>query len=59
MPIYVDKTKQVSIVQIGKTVMSYVYVHANIVWQSIRSCFGSGAWINSKPWLNNESWKNN
>lgn len=25
----------------------------------IRSCFGSGFWINEKPWFNDESWKNN
>lgn len=30
-----------------------------IVWQSIRSCFGKGFWINEKPWINDDAWKNN
>lgn len=32
---------------------------ARLIWQAIRSCFGSGYWINGKPWLNEEPWKNN
>ena len=35
-----------------------VYRGARLVWQSIRSCFGSGFWVNEKPWLNDEAWKN-
>jgi hypothetical protein len=30
-----------------------------LIWQAVRSCFGSGSWINIKPWLNDEGWKNN
>lgn len=30
-----------------------------IVWQAIRSCFGSGMWLNEKPWINDEMWENN
>lgn len=30
-----------------------------IVWQAIRSCFGSGMWLNEKPWINDEMWVNN
>jgi len=36
-----------------------VYKGASLVWMAVRSCFGSGVWINTKPWLNNEKWKNN
>lgn len=36
-----------------------VYYGANLVWQAIRSCFGSGKWIDNKPWINEEKWKNN
>lgn len=35
------------------------YKGLHLFWQGIRSCFGSGAWINLKPWLNDEGWKNN
>lgn len=29
-----------------------------LLWQSIRSCFGSGKWANEQPWSNEEAWKN-
>lgn len=29
------------------------------VWQAVRSCFGRGIWIPSKPWLGSDKWKNN
>ena len=35
-----------------------------LVWQAaqededVRSCFGSGYWINDKPWLNDDAWVN-
>lgn len=32
---------------------------AKIVWQAVRSCFGSGMWLNEKPWINEESYINN
>lgn len=37
--------------------ISYIQYGAKLVWQSVRSCFGSGAWVNEKPWLNEEGWK--
>lgn len=30
-----------------------------IIWEAVRSCFGSGTWKNDKPWKNGERWKNN
>ena len=39
--------------------ISYVYKGALLVWQAIRSCFGSGFWVNEKPWLSEEGWRNN
>lgn len=38
-------------------VISYVRYAADLVWQAVRSCFGSGLWIPSKPWLSSETWK--
>lgn len=47
----------------GKKVAVEAYTIVNgvakLVWQAVRSCFGSGMWINNKPWLNNEGWRNN
>lgn len=40
-----------------------VYKGTQLIWltvyNAIRSCFGSGAWIKDKPWLDDDSWKNN
>ncbi len=46
-----------SIIALGRTV-AYVYKGARLVWEAIRSCFGSGRWINEKPWRNDDRWKN-
>jgi hypothetical protein len=35
-----------------------VYQFGKILWQAVRSCFGSGGWVNEKPWINGEVWKN-
>ena len=54
------KITQVSIIKDGAIkAISYVYYGANLVWQAVRSCFGSKFWVNEKPWLNEEGWKNN
>lgn len=39
-------------------IIAEVYQGTKLVWQAVRSCFGSGRWINSKPWIDNEGWKN-
>lgn len=40
-----------------------VYKGSQLVWRTvynaIKSCFGSGVWIQDKPWLDNDNWKNN
>lgn len=35
-----------------------MYLNGDLIWQAVRSCFGSGVWINEKPWINTETWKN-
>lgn len=52
-----NKKEVVSLLKSGKPVQA-VYKGAYLVWQGIRSCFGSGMWLNVKPWLNDEEWKN-
>ena len=43
---------------IGGQTLAAVYHGLHLVWQAVRSCFGSGAWVNDKPWVNDEGWKN-
>lgn len=40
-------------------VISAVYHGLMLVWIAVRSCFGSGVWIDEKPWLDEEQWKDN
>lgn len=40
-------------------VVQYIYRGARLVWQAIRSCFGSGVWLPERPWLDNDLWKDN
>ena len=40
-----------------------IYKGSQLVWitvyNAIKSCYGSGTWIQDKPWLDNDFWKNN
>ncbi len=43
----------------GTDVIAAVYHGLNLVWRAVRSCFGTGTWLNAKPWINSDNWKNN
>ena len=61
MAIYRNGKEITGIYRGGKTIQEvwkYIDGAWRLVWQAVRSCFGSGRWINIKPWLNNEGWKN-
>lgn len=51
--------KDITEIYFNNKKISVVYKSGKIIWQAIRSCFGSGFWVDEKPWLNNEGWKNN
>lgn len=51
--------KEINLISIGNKTLSAIYKGSRLVWMAVRSCFGSGIWIQSKPWINNEKWKNN
>lgn len=54
----VDKVEE----QVQKKIGA-VYRGAQLMWLSvynaIKSCFGSGTWLQDKPWLQSDTWRNN
>jgi hypothetical protein len=50
--------KDIEQVYYGSKTVTAIYRGTKMVWEAVRSCFGSGAWINVKGWINTESWKN-
>ena len=56
--IYKNEKETVGVFK-GSIPITAVYKGSKLVWQAVRSCFGAGFWVNTKPWLNNEAWKNN
>lgn len=40
----------------GKAILE-IRKGTRLVWQAIRSCFGSGRWMGSRPWIGTDKWK--
>lgn len=55
----IKRGKQVVAIMRGNKVVQAVYHGAILVWQAIRSCFGTGIWKSDKPWIGDDNWKNN
>lgn len=39
-------------------IIAAVYQGTKLVWQAVRSCFGSGVWINKYTWKNQDVYRN-
>lgn len=50
-------TNKLAIARLGSRAVAVMYAGARMVWQAVRSCFGSGRWIGEKPWIGDETWK--
>lgn len=49
--------KEVTAIYIGTKAVSAIYKGSILIWQAVRSCFGSGRWVGKKPWIGKEKWK--
>jgi len=56
MAIYTHN-KEITEISVHNKLIAAVYKGMYLVWVAVRSCFGSGMWIEDKPWLYNEGWK--
>ena len=48
-------TNRLAIARLGKRAVAVMYARGKLIWQAVRSCFGSGTWIGEKPWLGDEN----
>lgn len=55
--IYLEGNKETVGVTAKGKVIAAIYEGAQLLWEAVRSCFGSGMWIIKKPWLSKEAWK--
>ena len=54
----VHDNKETTAIYIGTRAIQIVYRGARLIWQAVRSCFGSGWWVNGNQWSNTDGWKN-
>jgi len=49
--------KEISSIFYKSKSIQTVYHYSKIVWEAVKSCFGRGFWISSKPWVGKDAWK--
>lgn len=42
----------------GTLQITEVYHGKLLIYNTLKSCFGHGYWVNTLPWLNDDGWKN-
>ena len=42
----------------GKLNIQEIRKGAQLLWEAVKGCFGSGLWKNEKGWINTEGWRN-
>ena len=53
------RDKEITSINHGSRIVMAVYHGTRLIWESIRSCFGKGFWVNESSWNNEDGWKNN
>ncbi len=51
------KGREVAQVWIGGRAVSAVWHMGRLIWEGVKSCFGSGIWRYDKPWTGSDGWK--
>lgn len=51
--------KEISLINFGVKAIQSVYRGTVLIWESITSCFNSGAWLGEKPWSGTDGWRGN
>lgn len=49
--------KDITQIFVKNRTISAIYKAGVLVWEAVRSCFGSGMWVLAKPWLGKEAWR--
>lgn len=49
--------KNIASMMINGKMIQTKHLNGHLIWQAVRSCFGSGVWIDEKPWIDDEAWK--
>ena len=49
--------KEISGIYFAGKIITAVYAGVLLVWQAVRSCYGSGAWLDDLQWLDDDPWK--
>lgn len=52
------KGKKIARLAIRGELVARLAYGGRLIFESVRSCFGSGRWVQKKPWLGKEAWKN-
>ena len=48
--------KELTILRKKGKAVSAIYRGVKLVWEAVRSCFGSGVWRGDRPWVGKDGW---